>query len=261
MSSDKNIPSSSSTSSIPYRTCSITNEDEFVVIGNERHYKGDIEKEKHCPPPQLYGNAGAVALIATSFNGLIAGFYLAGAMDVTILNAAVGLMFFYGGLVQFLCGIWEMVKGNTFGATVFISFGCWWIQLGSTFVPAFGIRAAYGDDVEMFDNAMGLMILGWGMFAFMMFICTLKANFTLSLAILTLDITLLLTSAGFLCGADPRIFRAAGIVSIINCFIGWYEAFGAIATSTNAYFEYPTYPIPVVQGQKRLEGDGRCAEY
>ncbi|EGW33224.1 uncharacterized protein SPAPADRAFT_60561 [Spathaspora passalidarum NRRL Y-27907] len=260
MSNDKPVTATSSTSSVPYRTCSLTHEGDFVVVGNERHYKEEIEKQP-LPPAPIYGNAGAVALIATSFNGLVTGFYLAGTRGATFLNAAVGLMFFYGGLVQFLSGIWEMFLGNTFAATMFTSFGCWWIQLGATFVPSFGIRAAYGDDEEMFNNAMGLLILGWGMFAFMMFSLTLKANFSLSFAILTLALTLILTSAGFLCGANPHIFKAAGIMSIINCFAGWYDAFGALYNRSNSYVLLPTFPIPVLHGHERVPGHGKCAEY
>lgn len=268
---------SSEVSDVPYRTCSITNEDEFIVIGNERHYRRDIEEQQrnheaeiirtphffymvHESPKVEYGNAGALALISTSFNGLIAGFYLAGTMGITQLNVAVGLMFFYGGIVQFCCGAWELVKGHTFAATMFTSFGTFWIQLGATLTPAFGIRQAYGDDIEMFNNAMGLNILGWALFAFMMFTCTVKSNISLVLAIFTLDITLLLILAGFLTNSQ-QVFKAAGIVSVINAFIGWYEAFGAIANNKNSYHSLPTYPIPVIQGQSRMTGNGKCAEY
>jgi succinate-acetate transporter protein len=39
----------------------------------------------------------------------------------------VGL--FYGGLAQFLAGMWEMKKNNTFGFTAFSSFGAFWMAL------------------------------------------------------------------------------------------------------------------------------------
>jgi hypothetical protein len=39
------------------------------------------------------------------------------ALHVTVPNAAVGMAIFYGGLCQFIAGMWEFASGNTFGAT------------------------------------------------------------------------------------------------------------------------------------------------
>ncbi|KUN09590.1 hypothetical protein AQI95_04535 [Streptomyces yokosukanensis] len=44
----------------------------------------------------------------------------------------LGLAAFYGGLAQFAAGLFEFRRGNTFGATAFVSYaafwmGYWWI--------------------------------------------------------------------------------------------------------------------------------------
>jgi uncharacterized protein len=39
---------------------------------------------------------------------------------------ALALALFYGGIAQLLAGMWEFVKGNTFGAVAFTSYGSFW---------------------------------------------------------------------------------------------------------------------------------------
>lgn len=42
----------------------------------------------------------------------------------------IGMAFFYGGLAQFLAGMWEFKRDNTFGATAFSTYGAFWLSVG-----------------------------------------------------------------------------------------------------------------------------------
>ena len=44
-------------------------------------------------------------------------------------GAAIPTALFYGGLTQLLAGMWEFMRGNTFGATAFSSFGAFWLTV------------------------------------------------------------------------------------------------------------------------------------
>src|SRR5438477_10072751 len=46
----------------------------------------------------------------------------------SVQSVVLGLALFYGGLAQLLAGMWEFVKGNTFGAVAFTSFGAFWMS-------------------------------------------------------------------------------------------------------------------------------------
>src|SRR5712691_6278061 len=83
-------------------------------------------------------------------------------------NIVLGLALFYGGIVQVLAGLQEFRQGNTFGATAFCSYGGFWLALGSVFVPAFGIAAAYTKSADL-HTALGYFLLGWTIFTGMMF--------------------------------------------------------------------------------------------
>src|SRR6478752_6897581 len=52
----------------------------------------------------------------------------AGLLPKTVEGAVFGLAIFYGGIAQLLAGMWEFVKGNTFGALAFSSYGAFWMS-------------------------------------------------------------------------------------------------------------------------------------
>src|SRR6266571_8606172 len=86
----------------------------------------------------------------------------------------VGLALFYGGIVQLIAGIQEFRAGNTFGATAFCSYGGFWLALGATFTPAFGVLTAYKP--AALGPALGFFLLGWTIFTALMFLGTLRTN-------------------------------------------------------------------------------------
>ena len=43
----------------------------------------------------------------------------------------VGPALFYGGLAQFLAGMWEFRNRNTFGSTAFTTYGAFWLSLAA----------------------------------------------------------------------------------------------------------------------------------
>src|SRR4051812_37651348 len=66
----------------------------------------------------LAGFAMTTFVLSLANAGFIAG---AGA-------AVLGLALFYGGIAQLLAGMWGVVKGNTFGAVAFSSYGAFWLS-------------------------------------------------------------------------------------------------------------------------------------
>ncbi|CAD6583689.1 MAG: hypothetical protein ASARMPRED_001476 [Alectoria sarmentosa] len=67
------------------------------------------------------------------------------ARDVMVPNVLVGVLVFFGGICQFISGIMEMISGNTFGATVFPSYGAFNLAYAMIYIPGSGILAAYTD--------------------------------------------------------------------------------------------------------------------
>ena len=89
---------------------------------------------------------------------------------------------FAGGLVQFIVGIFELPRGNVFGATgkhpipfpmhqlhpllnylyhsAWLSYGSFWLSYATILFPGSGVAASYKDPKEM-SQALGLYLMVW----------------------------------------------------------------------------------------------------
>lgn len=56
-------------------------------------------------------------LFAFATTTLVLSLFNVHARHITVPNVIVGQALFYGGLAQFVAGMWEFATGNTFGAT------------------------------------------------------------------------------------------------------------------------------------------------
>eukprot|EP00775_Hariotina_reticulata_P003363 gene3363-3638_t len=98
--------------------------------------------------------------------------------EVAALNAVIFYALFYGGVGQMVAGIFEMIKGNTFAATAFFSYGafwCAWFALNAfaktTQGPVTGATS--------FHVGETLIMCLWGVFTLCFFVPTLRKNICL----------------------------------------------------------------------------------
>ena len=100
----------------------------------------------------------------------------------------MGIGAFYGGMAQFVAGIYEIKKANTFSGTVFCSFGVFWLSFcammsGSSFL---------GVDPPS-TKAAAIFYLFWASFSGFMFLGSMKqCHITIKILFLTWALTLLL---------------------------------------------------------------------
>lgn len=204
-----------------------------------------MQTEKYSPyPKRQFGNAAALGLAAFALTTFVLGLCLSGAMGITLPNIAVGLCFWYGGIVEAGAGIWELVIGNTFAGTVLVSFGMgFWISFGAMNVENFGISAAYADAPDQLNNTTGFFLLGWGIFCFMMLLCTFKSTVIFLMLFLTLDVAFFVLAASYFTGSQGCM-TAGGVFCVISACCGWYCAFAGVANKQNTYFNVNAIPIP-----------------
>ncbi|KAK6465291.1 GPR1/FUN34/yaaH family-domain-containing protein [Scheffersomyces coipomensis] len=242
----------------PYKTITYSGDgNEYVIIDNHKYLRhelmqafgGTLNPGLSPPPVHQFGNASALGLASFSVTTFVLALYLIGAKGIAIPNVVVSLCFFYGGAVEMLAGIWELVIGNTFAGTVFTSFGTFWIAYGSIFVEAFGIQAAYADEPEQFGNAVGFFILGWAIFTFLLLTCTIKATVGLAGLFLTLDIAFFLLSAANMTG-NATATKAGGAFALISSIFGFYNMYAGIANETNVYIMPLPLQLPVYEKNK-----------
>lgn len=138
--------------------------DEYIPLPPNIPQSNDVPKEdnfkhlEHVARPEVvrkFANPAPLGLCAfalTSFVSNAMNLYMA---NGTVTGINIGLALIYGGISQFLAGMWyvgslpksgccvsvtwehvitptrEMALGNTFGATTFCSFGAYWITFAT----------------------------------------------------------------------------------------------------------------------------------
>jgi len=181
------------------------------------------------PAPLGLAGFGLTTVVLSSINaGILKG-------DApTLLAVVVPLAFAYGGVAQIIAGILEFKNGNTFGTVAFTSYGLfwWWYCFLLWTVGAGWIRPPAA-------NAVGVTLLMWGIFTFLMWIATFRANFTLWTIFLLLWITFFLLAFGDL-GMGAGWHTAGGWVGVVTGADALYLAFAEV---TNGTFKRTLVPV------------------
>ena len=98
----------------------------------------------------------------------------------------------YGGLAQIIAGAMEFKKGNTFGTVAFSSYGFfWWSLVLLLLLPKVSGLGFLAPEA----NAMAAYFFMWGLFTFVMFFGTLKANRAIQFVFMSLAILFFLLTA------------------------------------------------------------------
>ncbi len=158
----------------------------------------------------------------------------AGLLPESILQVFVPLAFFYGGLAQFLAGMWEFRNKNTFGATAFTSYGAFWIALA--FFVFFEQRL--GITEETLATALGITLLGWTIFTFIMWLGSFGTNPTLIVVFTLLLATFILLTIGEFFGGP--FATLGGYVGLATAFAAWYLCAAGVINSTFGRTILPT---------------------
>jgi succinate-acetate transporter protein len=145
---------------------------------------------------------------------------------------AVSMALFCGGLAQFVAGMWEFARGNTFGATAFTAYGAfwlsyWWLQVTPAVADEAGARG------------FGTYLLCWAVLTALMTIASAKTNGATLVVFTLLTVTLLCLALGDLTGAE--------VVTRIGGWFGLATGVGALYTAwagvTNATWNRPVLPV------------------
>jgi succinate-acetate transporter protein len=145
---------------------------------------------------------------------------------------------FFGGAAQILAGIMEYKKGNTFGMTVFCSFGFFWIVvITSILAPTIGLWK-----VSEGPQAMGWLFFLWGVYVVYLTIGTLRTNRMMQFTFAALALVLfLLSAADIFANGDIKIL--AGYVGILAGAGAVYMAASHVLLETIGRNVLPLFPV------------------
>ena len=162
-------------------------------------------------------------------------------LGTSVQTIVLGLALFYGGLGQFLAGMWEFAKGNTFGALAFASYGAFWMSFWYLLnhLP----EGAKANDIL---HGVGLYLMVWTIFTAYMTVAASRVSGAVLAVFVLLTLTFLALTIGWLT-ESPEAFAAnsnawihiGGWLGLLTALAAWYTSF---ATVVNFTFKRPTLP-------------------
>jgi len=193
-----------------------------------------------------FANPAPLGLFGFAATTFVLSMYNVKARGVTVPNVVVGLAIGYGGLAQFLAGMWEFAAGNTFGATAFASYGAFWWSYAIIQIPWFGIAEgnynANGVPEAQLANAVGIYLSAWFIFTFIMFLAAFRSSVGLLSLFFFLDITFLLLFVAEFTG-NGKVQTAGGSFGILTAAIAWYVGAAGLLTPDTSYFTLPVIEL------------------
>jgi len=202
---------------------------------------GNTNYSGTSPHLRHLGNPAPLGLIAFASTLLVFELINVHARHTAELNIVIALALAYGGITQLLAGMWEFACGNTFGATVFSSFGAFWISYAIILLPGSGIISAYTSQNDL-SNAYGFFFTAWFITTFCFLMASMRSTAVLVLFFLFLDLTFLLHMAGAYTGRSG-VNKGAGWMGIISALIAYYAGWSALMTRDASYFTLPVVPL------------------
>src|ERR687885_43152 len=159
-----------------------------------QRFERDPTKETASPPTaeaMRIADPAPLGLAAFALTTFVLSFFNAGIVSSAGEPVVLGLALAYGGFAQLLAGLWEFRNNNTFGATAFTSYGAFWLSFWA-FNQFFADKVPAGE----LGDAVGLYLIGWGIFTTYMWIASFRTTAAVSLVFLLLAITYIVLGIG-----------------------------------------------------------------
>lgn len=180
---------------------------------------------------------GAWALTAFATTSFILGMYNAGLLDSGGAAVVIPVAFFFGGLIQIIVGILEILRGNLFGAVVFGTYGPFWVIFAA--IEAWFGKALASADVS---SALSLFLAMFAVLTFYFFIASLRTDWTLIVIFALIFIALVLLSIGAASGISLYTV-IGGWVTLLFAVIAWYHAAGDLINFTFGKEVVPLFSV------------------
>jgi succinate-acetate transporter protein len=189
---------------------------------------------RHLAMDDELANPAPLGLMGFGMTTVLLNLHNAGLIGDTSMGIIFSMGIFYGGMAQILAGMWEMKRGNTFGATAFSSFGLFWISL-----VALKVFPVLGWVEEPSGIVMATYLSIWGMFTALMTVSTFKTNRALQVVFITLTILFFSLAIGDASGS-VTVKTIAGYEGILCGLSAIYLATAEVINETYGKTILPT---------------------
>jgi succinate-acetate transporter protein len=141
----------------------------------------------------------------------------------------------YGGIAQFLAGMWEFRNKNVFGATAFSTYGAFWIGLFfyvRLVAPTAPLRTAF------LTHDLAWILLAFAIFNTYMLLLSAQVNLAVFAVFLTLEITEIVLFLGNFANSLGTV-QFGGYVGIVTALVAWYASFAILSNDMGGRIKLP----------------------
>jgi len=185
-----------------------------------------------------FANPSPLAFTALGTGLFLVAIVALGADGLSSLSIVVSVALGYSAFALLVAGIWEFPIGNTFGATVYISYGGLWGSLALILSPWSDIATSYKDASE-FSHAIGIYFFSWFITSVIFTIAAHRSSGGLLIFLVLVDFEFLFLGLFYLLPAHTKFLTAAGSFGIIAAFVAWYAALASLLETEVSYFQLP----------------------
>lgn len=182
-------------------------------------------------PTRHIADPGPLGLAAFATTTFLLSLFNAGIVPDSLEKVVLPLALFYGGVAQFVAGVFEFRKANTFGATAFVSFAAFWMSFAAYVQFAEPALKAGGASETEVALATGLYLLMWAIFTGYMLLASLRTTGALIGVFGLLFLTFLSLALGDITGVDA-LGTVGGILGLLTALVAWYASAAGVTNAT-----------------------------
>jgi len=234
-------------------------------VNNGPKHQGTIS-QVYNPNFFKVANPGPLGLISFALTTFCLGLYQCGVGlpdgnsfgNVGPYQAVFGLAIFYGGTAQFIAGLMEFRVGNTFGTTVHVSYGAFWLSFAMFIYPPVQIESAYNGDARAYTVHIGIYLIAWAIFTLMLFFGALKTNIAILFTLFTLFLAFFFLSiAQFIHvtheTAALRVNRTGGAFALLAAAGAFYAGSSGLMQPETTWIRLPLGELKYHESGARKE--------
>jgi uncharacterized protein len=188
------------------------------------------------PMAQL-GDPAPLGLAALGLTLMVFSMFNAGLLATSGEPVVLGMALAYGGLAQLLAGMWEVRRGNSFGAMTFASYGAFWLSfwlLEQFFIGNIppGERG----------SAVGLFFIACAIFSVLLWVASTRTTAVVSVMLAALTVSFLLLGIGD-AGTHSELVKVGGWFGLAASAAALYGAFAGAINGTYTRTLLPLVPL------------------
>lgn len=187
-------------------------------------------------PLGLVGFAAATFTVST---------ILAGWFGIEGIIAAVPVLIVFGGVAQFLAGMWSYARGNLLGTVAFGSFGSFNVAFGMLLwmnqAHFLGLALAKGDTNVSLVSGVFVLMFAW--IAASLAFAALKDNLMIAAILAFLAFAYLCDGVGLWIGGNNWITAIGGYSGIVSSILAFYTAAAIVVNSIRGAEAWPIFQV------------------